>query len=122
METNDLDIIINQGTTFRQRITITSGGVPTNLDDRTFRGKITARPGGVLICSLQITKLEQNQYPGGVEIFIPASITQRVPVNPSPAGMRRLTPYTLDIEAIYNATGDVEVAAKGTAFISPRAA
>lgn len=115
-----LDFIIEQGATFKKKLTLKdSDSNPIDLTGFTFRGKIKKLAGkGVAIASFTFTILDQGTNTGEVYLALTAAETAALPSEPQINAQRTLTEYAYDIESVAPST-EVSRIIEGTIKLSP---
>jgi hypothetical protein len=115
-----LDLTIEQGTTFRRKLTIRdTAGTLVNLTGYTFRGQIRARyDSPSALAAFAFTLGNQTTNTGEVTMELTALQTAALPVDPSTQNVKKVTRHVYDIEMVAP-SGDVARILDGQVVVSP---
>ncbi len=119
MAAANLDIVIEQGATFRRTFIISSNNTPIDLTGESFRGKIReTASSSASLADFVLTLKDQLTNPGEVEWVLSATNTASIPAVTSESATRAISTYCYDIERVY-ANGDVDRVFQGLVKFSP---
>ena len=103
-----LDLTLEQGATFRRKLTFKdANGTPIDLTGYQFRSQIKNRyDSAVAVAAFSFQTSDQTISPGEVIMSLSAVQTAAIPVEPSTGLTKRTTRYPYDLE-IQNSSGEV---------------
>lgn len=119
MAAANLDILIEQGATFIQKLTIKdANSTPVNLTGYTFAAQVRKRYSDpTVIASFSFSISNQTTNTGEVIMTMSASVTSAIPVDSSSSYVRKFTYYTYDVEMDTGTEKDRIL--EGTVTVSP---
>lgn len=122
MAAAELEILIEQGSTFLRTLTIQDSAlVPVNLTGHSFRGMIRhLTDDAAPVASFTCTIANQGTNPGEVSIALTPTETSAIPVDAQTKPERKTKKYCYDIEWVKSG-GVVERILQGIAVVSPEA-
>jgi hypothetical protein len=99
MSAASLDIIVEQGTTFKREVTLSDGMTPLDLSSWTLRGQIRKKYSDTDIVASFTFEKNTPSTDGVFRFILSDTITSSIQVDPASSVSKKTTKYVYDIEA-----------------------